>query len=365
MASVNINLMKTTKPVSIIVPVYNAENYLNQCVDSILGQTFTDFELILVNDGSKDGSPEICDKYVQSDDRVSVIHQENGGQTYARKVGFAASRGDYIYFVDCDDWLELNLLEVAYNLAVDNDADIVTFDSFFNYSFHQCPVRQPIEPGVFDKSGLMEKIYPKMVYSGRFFYFGIYAAMWNKIFRRSLVENNFENVKNNIKIGEDGVLTFSAFLDANRVVIAGKKYLYHYRDNNSSLTRSYVTEQYESAKILISTLREISDSKNVFDLNKQIDYYLLYNVRSIFIEEFYYRYKKSIFERIKYLKTISSDTELRKIAGKLLSDEIEKTPKLFIENISENNFGRLIASSIVIALKMRTKVFIKKILKRY
>lgn len=357
--------MKNTKPVSIIVPVYNVEKYLKQCVDSILGQTFPEFELILVDDGSKDGSSVICDNYAKSDDRVVVIHQENHGQTAARKAGFHASCGEYIYFVDSDDWLEPNLIELAYGLAVDNDADIVTFDSYFNYSFHQCPVTQPIESGIFDKSGLMEKIYPKMIYSGRFFYFGIYAAMWNKIFRRSLVENNFDNVKNNIKIGEDGVLTFSAFLDANRVVIDGKNYLYHYRDNNSSLTRSYVTDQYESAKLLIKTLREISDSKKVFDLNRQIDYYLMYNVRSIFIEEFYYRYKKSISARIKNLKSIAADRELQKIANRLLVDEIEKVPKMFIKNIVQNNFGSLIASSIFIALKMRAKVFARKILKRY
>jgi glycosyltransferase involved in cell wall biosynthesis len=357
--------MKNTKPVSIIVPVYNVEKYLNQCIDSILGQTFADFELILIDDGSKDSSGAICDEYAKSDSRIRVIHQPNGGQTSARKAGFAASIGEYIYFIDSDDWMEPNLIEVAYNKAVENDADIVTFDSYFNYSFHQCPVSQPIESGVFDKIGLIEKIYPKMIYSGRFFYFGIYAAMWNKLFKRSLVENNFENVKNDIKIGEDGVLTFSAFLDANRVVIDGKNYLYHYRDNNSSLTRSYVKDQYESAKILINTLRQISDSKNVYDLNKQIDYYLMYNVRSIFIEEFYYRYKKSIFDRIKYLRTISSDENLSQIAETLLVDEIEKTPKMFIKNIAENNFGQLIVTSITIAMKMRLKVFVRKILKRY
>ena len=91
-----IRLMKKTLPVSIIVPVYNAEKYLNQCIDIILKQTFTDFELILVNDGSKDKSAAICDQYVSIDKRVRAIHKENGGKTSARKAGFSASFEKYI-----------------------------------------------------------------------------------------------------------------------------------------------------------------------------------------------------------------------------------------------------------------------------
>ncbi len=97
---------------SIIIPVYNVEKYLNKCVDSVLNQTFTDFEVILVDDGSPDNCPAICDSYAEKDKRVRVIHKQNGGLICARKSGLEAARGDYIGFVDSDDWIEENMYEL-------------------------------------------------------------------------------------------------------------------------------------------------------------------------------------------------------------------------------------------------------------
>ena len=100
--------------ISIIVPVYNVEKYLNRCIDSILNQTFDDFELILIDDGSTDKSGEICDKYMKDDSRVKVIHQKNSGPSYARNMGLNLANGDYIGFVDSDDWIDVNMYEHLY-----------------------------------------------------------------------------------------------------------------------------------------------------------------------------------------------------------------------------------------------------------
>lgn len=105
--------------ISVIVPVYNTEKYLHRCVDSILAQTYTDFELLLIDDGSTDGSGAICDELAQKDSRVRVFHQENGGVTSARKLGVKKSRGDYIYFVDSDDSIYNNALDVIYACMTD------------------------------------------------------------------------------------------------------------------------------------------------------------------------------------------------------------------------------------------------------
>jgi len=351
--------------ISIIVPVYNVERYLHQCVDSILGQTFTDFELILIDDGSRDNSPTICDEYALKESRVRVTHQANGGQVKARKAGLAQANGKYVQFVDSDDWLEPNALEESCKSAKENDADIVTFDAYFCYSSRRLPVKQPIESGIFDKELLMKKIYPKMLYSSRFFYFGIYAAMWNKIFRRTILAPNMINVDPRLKIGEDGVTTFASLLDAKKVCVLGGQHLYNYRDNNFSITRSYCEGQFDNATLLIKTLRDINKTKNVYDLTSQIDYYLMYNVYSIFIEEFYYKYRKSLSARVKYLKQIANDESVMVVAKKIKLIGMSRDFRLFFNLLKTDKVNLLIITTIYFAIKKRLKLFLRKLLGKY
>jgi glycosyltransferase involved in cell wall biosynthesis len=113
--------------VSLIIPIFNSENYLNKCLDSIIYQTYSNLEIILINDGSTDSSPSIIDKYASKDNRIKAIHKENGGIGSAYKVAFKIMTGDYVLFVDSDDWLELNAVEELVKLAVNNYADIVYF----------------------------------------------------------------------------------------------------------------------------------------------------------------------------------------------------------------------------------------------
>ena len=113
---------------SIIVPVYNVEDYLNRCIDSILSQTFTDFELILINDGSVDNSKNICEYYANKDSRVKVIHKENGGQSTARNIGLDIASGMYVGFVDSDDWITLDMYEYLINTIEETQSDVVTIE---------------------------------------------------------------------------------------------------------------------------------------------------------------------------------------------------------------------------------------------
>lgn len=119
--------------VSIIVPVYNVEAYLYRCIENILNQTYSDFELILVDDGSPDKCSQICDEYAQKDSRIKVIHKRNGGQSSARNTGLEICRGEYIYFCDSDDWIEPNLLELTIDKITNEDADMVRFQCFTHF----------------------------------------------------------------------------------------------------------------------------------------------------------------------------------------------------------------------------------------
>lgn len=115
--------MNENVKVSVIVPIYKIERYLHQCVDSIIAQTFTDFELLLIDDGSPDGCPAICDEYAQKDARIRVFHKPNGGLTSARNHGLDNAKGDWIMHIDGDDWIEPTYIEELYNAAIKNDAE--------------------------------------------------------------------------------------------------------------------------------------------------------------------------------------------------------------------------------------------------
>ena len=155
---------------SVIVPAYNVESYLEQCVDSILKQTFTDFELILVDDGSPDRCPQICDSYAKKDTRVQVIHKENGGLVSARKAGLIASMGTYVTYVDGDDWIEPDMYEVLLTAAIGQEADMVVSGLLHDDGKQTTPVRCNLPAGVY-KNERLKELYAKALYTGRFFDF--------------------------------------------------------------------------------------------------------------------------------------------------------------------------------------------------
>ena len=221
---------------SVIIQVYNVEEYLKQFVESVLEQEYEPFELILVDDGSTDESGNICDYYKETDKRVKVIHQHNQGHTIARQNGFGASDGEYILFIDSDVWIDTGMFSLMMGKAVLENADIVQC----NYrSVKEGTPREEthiFKEGVYDKGALESDIYPKMIYAGDFFRFGIAPNMWNKIFKRSLVENNLPEIDVKIKSGEDGLFTFACFLEAEKVYILHECF-YNYRSREVSMCR--------------------------------------------------------------------------------------------------------------------------------
>lgn len=121
--------MENQALISVIIPVYNVEDYLRECIDSVLCQTYENFEIILVNDGSTDSSGKICDEYVEKDERVTVIHQKNGGLSVARNTGLSETNGEYVYFLDSDDYIAENTFETLVTIAEKDNSDIVFFDA--------------------------------------------------------------------------------------------------------------------------------------------------------------------------------------------------------------------------------------------
>lgn len=207
---------------SIIVPVYNVEPYLRRCVDSILCQTFSDFELILVDDGSPDNCPDICDKYAETDSRVKVIHKKNGGLSDARNAGISVAVGDYLGFVDSDDSISENMYERLLNMAQLNNADIVAC-GILNISqegevFGHWPNLS--EDIVYYRRDFINNLYPDVRRN-------IMPSVANKIFRRDI----FDKIKFPIgRIYEDAQIQLEIYDQCNVIAVC-HEHLYHYYFN--------------------------------------------------------------------------------------------------------------------------------------
>lgn len=220
--------MKVPK-ISIIVPVYNVEKYLSRCIDSILAQTFTDFELLLIDDGSKDKSGEICDEYVKKDDRVRAFHKENGGASAARNVGLDKATGEYISFIDSDDWIGPDYYKDYFGNE-DFKYDII----FQNYICHNQDGTMELKElkDCSIKNGSVDEV---VFYLLKEFKFG---WTWIKLFKHSIISKYNIRFEENIPLHEDELFSLQYCRHIKSLCIRNKAN-YHYYIYSSSLTRSF------------------------------------------------------------------------------------------------------------------------------
>ena len=227
--------------ISVIVPVYKAEKYLHRCVDSLLAQTFSDFEMLLIDDGSPDRSGEICDEYAKKDKRVRVFHKENGGVSSARQCGMDNARGEYTIHVDSDDWVEPNMLEELYGKAKEEDADIVCC----NYWEEHLNGSDVCEYSYMKETlDIVMRTYTNILNS----------SLWNKLIKNDLYLTNHIRFFEGVNMEEDLGMTLRLRALSKKTLIVPKA-LYHYNKQNiGSITSTrkivYVEEQIKCVKLL-------------------------------------------------------------------------------------------------------------------
>lgn len=226
--------------VSVIVPVYNVQKYLNQCVDSLLAQDMTDYEIILVDDGSTDGSGSICDSYQKANDNVVSIHQKNQGVSVARNTGIESAKGKWITFVDSDDWAEPDLLKKAVGKAESFDADILFFSYITDYEDGTGHESRFLDLDTGDISAHKDYIEAKAVtqfYGKTRIKSGVAAgATWGKVIRKEIIDKYELRFPVGVVRAQDTVFWLNAVEHADRIFLTDD-YLYHYRLNDSSITR--------------------------------------------------------------------------------------------------------------------------------
>lgn len=258
---------------SVIVPIYKIEKYLPQCVDSILAQTHGDFELILVDDGSPDSCPQICDEYAARDTRIKVVHKPNGGLVSARKAGVAVATGDYVCFVDGDDFVERDMLFTYERVLQKQDVDVICTGFSAYYEDKVIPANQKIPFGFYEKEAL-EAVYGKMLSVEPFYTFYIYPAVWAKCFRKEILDRVYREVPDDITLGEDVAVTYPAILAAKSVYVVDYSG-YMYRQNPNSMTHTYDKNLYEKVKNLLVYLYEMVEREH-WNGQQQIDEYAVF-----------------------------------------------------------------------------------------
>lgn len=239
---------------SIIVPIYKVENYLQKCIDSILAQTFTDFEVLLIDDGSPDKCPMICDEYAKYDARVRVIHKINGGLVAARNTGINNANGKYICYVDGDDWIAPNLLEVIVDKVLSRmTVDMVVYQGVRQFEDKQVPLPEGPAEGLYTKDKLKSDIYPYMMYDHRkpFCNGLIFPVAWNKIFRREFLAKHYCR-EENIRMGEDNAFVFECLYEAKTVYFINNSLYFYNQMNIGAMTNSYDSTRFANNRRLIN-----------------------------------------------------------------------------------------------------------------
>lgn len=249
--------------ISLVVPVYNVISYIEEFLRSVVSQTFDDYEVVLVDDGSTDGTEKILDDYAHKYSRLRVIHKENGGVVSAWKRGISEAGGDYITFADPDDILDINMFATQYKLLIDSGADIVItgIKRLENGELtYMSADGMNLKEGLYDGPQL-ENIKNNLFGSVKNRNDAFFFVRWNKLFKKSVLLENLDYSNNDVKFGDDVCISASAIYDSKKLYYSHEPlYIYRIRDN-SITTESFNISQADDARRLISSVRNMVTAK--------------------------------------------------------------------------------------------------------
>ncbi len=254
--------MKESCKISVIVPVYNKKEYLDECIGSILGQTYQNIELLLVDDASTDGSGEICDRYAQRDARVHVIHRTNGGPTAACVTGMECAQGDYYMFVDSDDYVDRFMLEKMTGQLAGKPGEIVCCDHIVEKRKRTLLVTALIKPGIYEGEKLEREVKERLIGNEQRL---LPMSRCMKLCERSVFEGNDKYYDMSIRMGDDFHLIYPALLNSRRIVVMEQAAFYHYRYVEDSIVHGYDAGMFKSVESWRRAMENIVRDKEVRD----------------------------------------------------------------------------------------------------
>ena len=295
--------------VSVIVPIYKVEKYLHRCVNSISTQTYKNLEIILVDDGSPDNCPAICDEYAASDARIKVIHKENGGLSDARNFGMDAATGKYILFVDSDDWIENNTVEKLVDIIEREQVDFVRFNSVWDGRTEipdgtPCisePSRQ-LDLGLYDKEKIKREIYPRLLITHDLF-LGPVLSAWSSFYSREFIESNNLRFDKPVKYSEDSIFSARVVTKAKTFFVIEDCY-YHYCFNSESISFGRHSDWWDVAKLRNGYYKKYFAGFDEYDFSEQFKRMSIFCVLDGLSEWHLY---DNDSQKLDYIKTIMND----------------------------------------------------------
>ena len=290
--------------ITVVIPIYNSEASLQRCIESVLNQKYNNFELLLIDDGSTDTSGKICDSYVAKDSRVKVFHKKNGGVSSARNLGLENSRGEWITFVDADDWIKTEYLEHLVSHIQENVDLVISYSEIFrkNYSYIEKYPSQLINDSNFE-----------IMFSENDMYW--HTAPWSKLYRSSLIQDLDLKFKEGMHIGEDACFLYEFMLGSRNIFISSDTdYCYNQVSENSLTKRMNSLDSelfsYHNIKNIVNKIFESKDIKDPI-AKKHLQWVIASYVRRVTNAIYFYNIHKN--ERIRILKELDFSAYLNSI----------------------------------------------------
>ncbi len=330
--------------ISVIVPVYNAEKYLEKCVNSIIIQTYRNIEILLIDDGSTDSSSKICDLLAKKDSRIKVFHLQNEGVSHARNIGIENSLGTWVCFVDSDDWLEENMIETLVS-KLEEDTEIIMTNCVVEYDSKNFKVNilgdKEKKYDYKNKDELIMNILCRQMTSNRKKIINI-GAPWGKLYNRKFLIDNQLMFIYGIKRMQDNLFNLYCIKKAKKILYVND-YIYHYRINDSSACYKYNNKVTE---VFVPVLNEFH--KFVFSSENSDEIKSAYYCRTVLIfaemlkiGPFHYKNKKSIFDKLKEAKKIRKLEIFENIDEKKYRKTCNKKTKILLHFYNKKNYSFL------------------------
>lgn len=336
--------------VSAIIPVYNSEKYIKKCIDSLIKQTLKNIEIILINDGSSDDSLRILRQYEKGDERIVVIDQKNNGPSSARNKGIDIAKGEYISFIDSDDWVDETMFEEMYNSAKENNSDLVicdmklvnkdeeTYITGLNY-----PIRNLSE------RAMKEIIFKELLSNSQF------NSMANKIFRTSIIKKNNIRLDKDIYYAEDWLFNVEFFRRSKKISYINKAF-YYYRRGHESSSSSYNDDTFEKVGLWIYRMRK--EYANELNMNQYLGVDELFNVIIHCIISEFKRGDLTLKDKINRIKKIITTKESREVVNNIEKNKLSIKEKLLFYSIKNNNVIKLYI--YFLSSKVKYRIYVNK-----
>ncbi|MDO5397159.1 MAG: glycosyltransferase [bacterium] len=324
--------------VSIIVPVYNVENYIDKCIESLINQSYSKIEIILINDGSKDKSGEKCDIWSEKDDRIKVIHKSNGGVSSARNEGLREANGTYIMFVDSDDYLEKNMVEKLCREIKSSDSDIVYCGYYMDFGDRIYINKLPISNGTYDIEEVFQPLFFGTKNNGNT---SMSTSLVLGIFRKQIISDNNILFDTYIRFAEDWLFYAEYIVHCKKISIINEP-LYHYVQRSSSVMHEYVKPSELGVKKSIYILNRFNGIMESSDFNRTL-------------------YKRNVQRR--YIGFIKN--QARGIWNKNNTDTLREKTKFLEESIQKSDIKQMIEKFDMSTMSSMEKLYVNLLKKDF